>query len=181
MAKAPANNGKQTDASKEMSMAEVHLDGLISDALYLQTTLEGLLSRRGEFFAKREIAIQLSEVSLIAKALSASKDDLSPFSLQWSIDALVEGGTQRLSETLTPALEVLIFKPAINKVVSLVGNNAIQANQDHVYHAISSELEGRGFSLTAAHELVSRRMEDIYHAIARIVPMPSRSFGSESF
>lgn len=167
---------KQTAASKEMSHAEVHLDGLISDGIYLQQTLEGLLARRSGFNAKREIAKLLSEVNLIVSTLPKVKDDLTDLSLQWAIDTLVEGGVQELSRTLTPALERLIFAPEIKRLADSIGNHAIQVDSDNVYLAVSAVLEGYGFSRTDADELVTRRMADIYDAAARIVPMPDRTW-----
>ena len=167
---------KQTAASKEMAHAEVHLDGLISDGIYLQQTLEGLLARRSGFNAKREIAKLLSEVNLIVSTLPKVKDDLTDLSLQWAIDTLVEGGVQELSRTLTPALERLIFAPEIKRLADSIGNHAIQVDTDNVYLAVSAVLEGYGFSRTDADELVTRRMADIYDAAARIVPMPDRTW-----
>lgn len=170
MAKAPST-------AAEKSQAQVHLDGLISDAVYLQMHLEGLLQRRTGFNAKREIAVQLSEVNLIVKLLGKSKDDLTDLSLQWAIDTLVEGGTQMLSRTLTPALERLVIAPEVKRVVALIGNQPFQIDTDHAYLSVSSALEGFGLSRTDADEFVMRRMDDIYDATARIVPMPDRTWG----
>lgn len=178
MASTPSSKSakKQTDASKEMSQAEVHLDGLISDGIYLQQTLEGLLARRTGFNAKRKLAKLLSEVNLILKVLPKAKEDLTDFSLQWAIDTLVEGGVQELSRTLTPALERLIFAPEIKRLADVIGNHAIQVDTDNVYLAVSAVLEDYGFSRTDADDLVTRRMADIYDAAARIVPMPDRTW-----
>lgn len=179
MAVTKGSKQKQTDASKEMSQAEVHLDGLISDGVYLQQTLEGLLARRTGFNAKREIAKLLSEVNLILKVLPKVKEDLTDFSLQWAIDTLVEGGVQELPRTLTPALERLIFAPEIKRLADVIGNRVIQVDTDHVYLAVSSALEGYGFSRTDADDLVTRRMADVYDATARIVPLPDRTWDTE--
>lgn len=179
MAVTKGSKQKQTDASKEMSQAEVHLDGLISDGVYLQQTLEGLLARRTGFNAKRDIAKLLSEVNLILKVLPKVKEDLTDFSLQWAIDTLVEGGVQELPRTLTPALERLIFAPEIKRLVGVIGNHPIQVETDHAYLAVSSALEGYGFSRTDADDLVTRRMADVYDATARIVPLPDRTWDTD--